>query len=500
MLISNADVAGRLVSLRCRDGLIAQIADRISIHPGEQEIDARGGALLPGLHDHHLHLFSLAAQWASVDCGPPAVQTRDALAEALRRAEPVSGWLRGTGYFESVAGELDRHRLDALGVEAPLRIQHRSGSMWFLNSRAIQALDLDRLDSITQTAAQSCEPPGIERDAKGLATGRLFRADGWLRERLPSRSPPDLAAVGAFLARCGVTRVTDATPSNGATEAALFRGAQRTGALPQRIRMMGDLSLSAADVSDRFEVGEYKILLDDPALPELDELASRVRAAHRAGRRVAVHTVTRTEIHFALAAFELAGAQRGDRLEHASVAPPEAIALTRRLGLSIVTQPNFVAERGDAYREKVDAIDQDHLYRVRSWLEAGVPLAAGTDAPFGDPDPWLAIRAATTRRTRSGACLGRAEIVSPETALTLFTDGFSHFDPADPGDQSRESPSRSTGIGPDQAAPNPSLPAVGQRADFCLLDTSWHEARQVLSRDRVAATISAGRIIWSAKA
>jgi predicted amidohydrolase YtcJ len=488
MLISNAEVAGRRVSLRSQDGLITEIADRIPAHSGEQEIDARGGVLLPGLHDHHLHLFSLAAQWASVACGPPAVESREALAAALRRAKPVSGWLRGTGYFESVAGELDRHQLDALGIESPLRIQHRSGSMWFLNSRAIEALDLDRIHSDSPPNNLTNSPTGIERDASGRATGRLFRADEWLRERLPSRSPPDLSAVGSFLARCGVTQVTDATPSNSAIEATLFRAAQRSGALPQRLRMMGDLSLSSIEEDEGFEIGEFKILLDEPALPELDELVSSIRTAHADERCIAVHTVTRTEIHFALAALGLAGTRHGDRLEHASVAPSEALDLVRRLGLSIVTQPNFVSERGDAYREHVAARDLTCLYRVRSWLEAGVPLAAGTDAPFGDPDPWRAMRAAIARRTESGACLGRDEIVSPETALRLFVDGFSH---------SAEAPSETASTGSESAAALAFRNlAVGQRADFCLLDTPWREARQALSRDRVALTIRAGRIIW----
>jgi predicted amidohydrolase YtcJ len=240
---------------------------------------------------------------------------------------------------------------------------------------------------------------------------------------------------------------------------------------------MGDLSLSSADASDMLEIGEYKILLDEPSLPEFDDLVSRIRAAHEADRSVAIHTVTRTEIHFALAAIEAAGARQGDRLEHASVAPLESLALVARLGLSIVTQPNFVAERGDAYRIEVESRDLPHLYRVRSWLEAEVRLAAGTDAPFGDPDPWRAMQAAVTRSTRSGKRLGEAELVSPETAISLFFDNFSTT-------LARDTPSAQL--------------ASGQLADLCLLDVPWREARHSLSSDHVVATVRSGRIIWSA--
>jgi len=240
---------------------------------------------------------------------------------------------------------------------------------------------------------------------------------------------------------------------------------------------MGDLSLTSTDASDMLEIGEYKILLDEPALPEFDELVTRIRDAHDAGRCVALHTVTRTEIHFAIAAVEAAGPRSGDRLEHASIAPPEAVTSIARLGISIVTQPGFVAERGDAYQMEVDGRDLPYLYRVQSWLDADIRLAAGTDAPFGDPDPWRAMQAAVTRATRSGKRLGAGEIVSPENALDLFRDDLS--------------------TAPSRGLP-PARLSVGQRADLCLLDTPWHEARQNLSRERVVTTICAGKIIWSA--
>ena len=482
MLIRGAEINGVQRDVRCVGGLIEEIDGSIAIRRGEEEIDAQGGALMPGLHDHHIHLLSLAAQFASTPCGPPQVETRSDLVEALHQASPTGGWLRGTGYFESVAGPLDRVRMDALYEALPLRIQHRSGAMWFLNTKAIEALGLDDASAAANasSAANALEAPdGVERDAAGRATGRLFRADTWLRDRLPPAPVPDLRRVGSFLASCGVTRLTDATPSNGRTEARLLDEAQRRGALPQRIRLMGNLSLEASDATPALEIAEHKIMLDEPALPEFEALVARIISAHEVGRCVAMHTVTRTEIHFALAALEAAGARTGDRLEHASVAPREACELAARLRISIVTQPNFVGERGDAYRRDVDSCDLPSLYRVRSWLDANVPLASGTDAPFGHPDPWRAIQAAVTRSTPSGAILGESEAVNPETAIALFLDPFS--------------------TSTTNASPGARL-AAGQRADLCILDTPWHEARRSLSSDRVTMTLCGGQIVWSANA
>lgn len=474
MLIRSAEVAGENRDVRLTSGRIETIAPTLSAQQGERLIDAKGGALIPGLTDHHLHVQALAAALESVPCGPPKVEDSDDLVRALSAAEPTSGWLRGTGYFESVAGELDRDRLDAIRSDVPLRIQHRSGILWFCNSRALEALGLDgatRVDTGTET--------GVQRNAQGRATGRLFRADEWLRDRLPRKAPPDLARVGHLLASYGVTALTDCTPSNSAEDLEVLKNAQATGALPQRLEVMGSLELpSQGGSQDRLRTGAHKIMLDEPALPDFDKLVERITRAHRADRAVAFHTVTRAEIHFALAALDAAGTLRGDRLEHASVAPPEAVEIVQRLGIGIATQPNFIAERGDAYLENVDLKDQPHLYRVASWIEAGVPLAGGTDAPFGDPDPWRAMRAAVERRSPTGSLLGEAERVTPEVALRLFSD---------------RALARSGREKHSQTAP---APRVGLPADLCLLDRPWKIVREDLSSDRVAATFMGGEAIY----
>jgi Amidohydrolase family/Enoyl-CoA hydratase/isomerase len=183
------------------------------LRPGAAEtvIDARGGALLPGLHDHHLHLLSLAAADASVRCGPPHVADRDGLARVLREAP--GRWVRGIGYHESVAGMLDRHALDRLVSDRPVRIQHRSGGLWTLNTRALAELGL--LDDHDD--------------------GRLWRADTLLRDRLGDQQPPGLAAAGRRLASLGITGVTDATSELSDDAIRLLTGAS----LPQRLQLLG---------------------------------------------------------------------------------------------------------------------------------------------------------------------------------------------------------------------------------------------------------------------
>src|SRR5690606_9474406 len=99
----------------------------------------------------------------------------------------------------------------------------------------------------------------------------------------------------------------------------------------------------------------------------------------------------------------------GDRIEHASVVPTEVLETMRDLGVTVVTQPGFVTQRGDTYLREVAPHDRDCLYRWRSLRDAGVPTFASSDAPFGDLDPWAVIRSAVERRTHSDAVLGTDE-------------------------------------------------------------------------------------------
>jgi predicted amidohydrolase YtcJ len=166
--------------------------------------------------------------------------------------------------------------------------------------------------------------------------------------------------------------------------------------------------------------GAQKIVLDERSLPPLDVLAGDIAAAHDAGRDVAVHCVTRVELVLACAALRDAGARAGDRIEHAAVAPPEVADLLARLGVTVVTQPNFIRERGDQYLADVEPADVPWLYRCKGLLDAGVAVGGGTDAPYGDADPWLAMQAAVDRTTLNGVVLGSKERVTPERALALF--------------------------------------------------------------------------------
>ncbi|MGY4710647.1 amidohydrolase family protein [Mycolicibacterium sp. CBM1] len=387
MLIQRARLLdGRLVDIRVGE-TIEEIAGELSPRTAETIFDAAGGAVIPGLHDHHVHLRAAAAALDSVHVGPAVVHGRDQLAQVLGQAQiGDDGWVRAVGYHESGAGPLDRQLLDTLSPAVPVRIQHRSGVLWYLNSAGLAAVGLpDHPD------------------------GRLRSYDNW--SDAVARRDTSLAEVSRRLLQCGVTGVTDATPDLGADDIVTLTEEHRHGGLHQRVHWLAP----------------GKRILHDDAL-DLDELIAWIAATHAERRPVAVHCVTAPQLVVTLAALRAAGTHPGDRIEHAAVVPEDGIAQLAELGVLVVTQPNFVAERGDQYLCDVEPEDLPALWRLASLRQAGVRVALSTDFPFGGSDPWAAMRAAVHRTTGSGAVLNTGERVSATTALAMFTGSAEHPD------------------------------------------------------------------------
>ncbi len=406
---------------------------------GHSVVDGDGALMIPGLHDHHIHLLATAAASESVDVGPDEVPDAAALGAVLRGSPRPDGWVRAIGYHETTAGDLDRDVLDLLASDRPVRVQHRTGARWTLNSSAIAALGLD-----------DAEHHGLERDGDRL-TGRIHRSDDWLRARLGGEVP-DLGGLGRQLIDWGITGVTDTTPYSTLADLAPLVDAAGDGRLPLRVTVTGDHHLAGAEMPQPLRRGPVKVVIDDVDVPSLDDVVEQFRIAHGAGRPVAVHIVTLAALLLALAAWDEAGARPGDRIEHGAVIPPDQFPRLVRHGLTVVTQPAFITERGDQYLTDVDPRDVDHLYPCAALVDAGVRLAAGSDAPYATANPWDAIRAATERRTRRGALVGASERLDAQRALALLCGSA-----RDPGGPAR------------RVTP-------GAPADLCLIDPGWATA------------------------
>jgi predicted amidohydrolase YtcJ len=460
LVIVDAEVDGGRVDVEVGGGRIISITSTGDRRHGDaaERVEAGGAALIPGLHDHHIHLLAGAAARQSLDLHSSDVrsehQLRLAVQHALSHCAPQQ-WLRIVGYHGSIAGELTPELVDRLVTDHPARVQHRTGMLWVLNR-----LGREHLGSALDTTLD-----GIERDATGLATGRLWRLDSWLRDQLPP-SQPDLATLIGELRSVGITGVTDTTPLQLHGDVRHLVDAWRAAPLGMNLVVSTAAALVDVEAPDGPTIGPVKLFVDEHDPPEMQSVVEAIEAAHAHLRPVAVHAVTRAGLAWAVAAWNEAGARYGDRVEHAAVVPPDLRAEVVRLGLQVVTQPAFVYTRGDDYLADVAPDDIAYLWPCGSLIEAGIPVAAGSDAPYGTTDPWLAMATARTRLTRGGRVLGADEVVDSGVALRMY---LGH--PLDPGGPTRRV-------------------AVGEPADLCLLDRPLSEALAAPSRQHVVRTWS----------
>lgn len=409
---------------------IEEIGTDLAVRHGETVLDARGGTVLPGLHDHHIHLRSAASAIDSIHLGPPVVRVKDQLVQELSRSAPgADGWIRAVGYHDSVAGELDRAALDAVLPDVPVRVQHRSGALWILNSAALRLLDMaDHPD------------------------GRLRAADPWSQSLV--RRHTDLTELSRRLVAVGVTGVTDATPDLDADDMVSLMMAHRHGEFRPRVSFLAP---------------GKKILHDDQL--DLEALTDWIIDRHRDGQPVAVHCVTAPQLVVTIAALRAAGTHPGDRIEHAAVVDDDNLADLADLGVTVVTQPNFVAERGDQYLADIPVADRPALWRVASLRRANVRVALSTDAPFGRGDPWAAMHAAVHRTTPSGTVLGIDERISAPAALEMF-------------------------LGCADRPARPRAVEVGQPGDLCVLSEPPAVALAELDAELVSATVVGGALAY----
>ena len=179
---------------------------------------------------------------------------------------------------------------------------------------------------------------------------------------------------------------------------------------------------------DFLRLGPVKIVLTATtgALhPQPEELAQMVVRAHAVGFPVAIHAVEAEAVEAAAQAIAAARRLRPipfvDRIEHCSECPPDVLQQVRRAGVAVSTQPAFVHHRGDKYLAEVAPEVQPWLYAMRSLLDAGVPTAAGSDAPVVDPNPMVGVGAAVTRASRNGRLVAPGQAVTPIEALSAYT-------------------------------------------------------------------------------
>jgi predicted amidohydrolase YtcJ len=286
----------------------------------------------------------------------------------------------------------------------------------------------------------------VERDAtSGEPTGLLIDMDAYLHQHLPPLTPPERFRSGLrqgsqTLLSAGVTAIQDASVTNDLAAYDAFGTWIADGDVRLRVMLLIGVSslpeviaagLKPGQGSPFLRVQGVKIRLDEASgalYPSPEMLKAQVWSAHRQGFPVAIHAVELPALVAALDAIRLAqarlpGAARRHRLEHAALCPEVCIDEIADLHVAVVTQPAFLWHHGRRYAAEIDAEQQPWLYRVKSLLARGVPVAGSSDAPVVPPLPLEGVYAAVARQTPDGQIIGADERVSVEEALWLYTQG-----------------------------------------------------------------------------
>ena len=484
-------------------GLIAGVG--FGIHPREltggatRAIDCQGGTLIPGFNDAHCHILATATSLLAVDCSPSAVTSIEDIAEQLkiRAADaPPESWIRGTGYNEFYLRE-NRHPtrwdLDAAVPDRPVRLIHRSGHAVVLNSRALALAGIHR---DTPDPAYGI----IERDeTTGEPTGLLLEMDDYLEGAVPPLSQEEIyAGIRRFNEQClasGITSLQDATPGNSVERWRLFQEIKEQDLLTPSLTLMAGASHLTRFLEEGFAFGQRgpgmrlgaaKVVLTmttGSLNPSREELHTIVGDAHRSGFQVAIHAIEMEAVEEAIEAIRLqtqeSGTGRRHRIEHCSECPPHLIERLAGCGITVVTQPSFIYYSGERYLSEVADDRLPWLYPIGSLNAAGVPLAAGSDAPVTPLDPITGIYAAATRRAESGNTVLPDEALSVEDALGMYTLGSAYASLEERKAGSIEN---------------------GKRADLALLDRDLTAIRpEEIRTTRVLMTIARGEVAWEGR-
>jgi len=469
---------GRVVSVGTRD----QVADVAA--PGARVIDAGEAAVIPGLHDFHVHLVTLARGRAAIGLEDAAdgVEVLSRLRAAAARGG--DGWITGRGWSEAQLAGVPPGALDAaVGERLAFLSSHDGHSAW----ASAAALRLAGLGATTP------DPDGgrLERDDDGEPTGVLRETAFDLVAPFVAHPQGDalrapLDATLRELATLGITGASEAgdyTDANGvgadaamgdayssltdlgdlvdgrlrltlgipvdAISAAASRGLRTAMPLDHRRTMRFGWAKEYADGA----LGSGTAALFEPrscgdggngilrVTPDgLDAIFAVGRAA---GIGLAVHAIGDRAAAMVLDAVERAptrvAGQLRDRMEHAQLLRETDAGRMPRLGVVASIQPIHAAADRDLVESCWDG-RQDGAYAWRSLRTAGAHLAAGSDAPFESVNPWLGIFAAVHRRLpadhrgdwRPGQALSIAEALSAYTlgpAQAVGADDEGHLRP-----------------------------------------------------------------------
>lgn len=456
MAISN----GRIVKIGTR-------ADcKAAVDPQHTEFNYRGGAVIPGLIDSHNHMLAtgLQQQLADLSRCRSVGDIQRALCEYAANHPHVPWIVCGQGWHVEHLRENrypSRAELDQACPDRPVylpRIYHAAA----VNSRALQLAGVTR---------DTPDPPGgkVVRDADGEPTGLLLEAPAMrLVDRLvpavtESQQRKALESIQRAYLEAGVCGVIE--PGLQADEIRLYQELRSSGDLHVRTVAMPlapdpgtspdfDAWLSGwtgktGTGDTRLKLGGIKVFLDGGAslgtallrapypdnrcncgiqVTSTESLMSIANACAAQGWSLGVHAVGGGAIDTALDVFRRVNDRTPIRdlrfsLIHAYLWPSQDnMRLAADMGVCVATQASMQHQFAPGLTRLFGRQPIARATPIRSWLDAGVVVAGGSDSPATPYQPFLGIWHAVTRYVDAlQEALGLEQCISVYEALELYT-------------------------------------------------------------------------------
>ena len=432
-----------------------------------QVIDLAGRTVVPGFADNHLHS---AGGGDGVDLS--RVRTMEELLGAITERAEVSGpgelVVTNSDWHEGQLREQRlplRRDLDGAAPGNPVVVV-RGGHEYILNSQA-----LERWEITTDTPV----PDGgrITRYPDGELNGELVDTAKRL-VTLPERPPRDLETriqdqVEQYRTLHGVGLTSIRHPGGSLEQFRLLEEMKRRGLLTMRVtflmRMRArtaeevDAALAAWDLEPQagdewlrlggiklgvdggFEGGLMREPYEEPwgqggtfhglrTMPQDAYNEVVLRLAER-GWRVATHAVGDLAIDQVLEGYGKADevvplAGKRWAIEHGFIPQPDQFPTMNRLGLLVAGQHHLYLA-GPSLEKYWGRERADRTTPMRAYLDAGVMVSAGTDAPVVPYPPLWVLHHFVTRETISGGVFGEDQRVSVEEGLRLLTHNVAYL-------------------------------------------------------------------------
>jgi predicted amidohydrolase YtcJ len=384
-------------------------------------LDLSGRAVIPALHDCHVHFLETGLLEVDVDLSVASTMgdVLDILRDAARsfegrllRAHTFDPDLLQDGRYPTSA------ELDELGGGIPMLVKRRDGHSSVVSTAAAKLLEVDPAT------------PGVELDGAGRPTG-VLREDAYsAAARVAKRSLSDEERVDCFhrAARLaaergiGIVNALAGSADPGNRDVELLMEAEES--LPvdiviwpqyedvDRVRALGLPRIGGCILLDgSFSSGTaaltepYADSDGNGCLYYTDDfLVGFYREAHARGLQVAVHALGGRAISQALGAIEEAcGTEARDsrfRIEHFELPTPAHVAEALRLGVAASVQPTFEflwGGPGGMYEKRLGRARAARSNPFRTLLDSGLVLGGGSDSYVTRMDSILGIHSAVNR-------------------------------------------------------------------------------------------------------